>query len=58
MTRAIAILASLLVVSCSPQVVDGYCLNYKPIIFSASGDTSDTVRQIRENNAVFDRLCK
>lgn len=58
MTRSIAILVSLLLAACSPQVVDSYCLNAGPITYSASGDTPDTQRQIREHNAVYVRLCK
>jgi hypothetical protein len=58
MTRTIAIVASLLVAGCSPTVIDSYCLNVKPITYSAAGDTAETKAQIKEHNAVYDRLCK
>lgn len=32
-------------------------LAFAPITFSASGDTSDTVRQIRGHNAAWDEIC-
>ena len=62
MTRSIAILAilaSLLLAGCAtPQVVDSYCLNAKPIVYSGAQDTEATKAQIKEHNAVYVRLCK
>jgi hypothetical protein len=45
-------------VSACTQTVDTFCLNYTPITYSASNDTRDTVSQIKEQNAVWSRLCK
>lgn len=48
--------------SCSSLPLDsanlnGFCLVYKPVTFSAKNDTPETVKQVRENNAVYDELC-
>ena len=58
MTRSIAILASLFLVACDPDVIDSYCLNAKPIVYSAANDSEPTKAQIKEHNAVYVRLCK
>ena len=57
MMNSIAI-AGVLVSGCSPTVVDTYCTNYVPVAYSPSKDTSETVRQNQENNAVWKSLCK
>lgn len=63
MTRATVTITSVLaltlcLIGCSPSTIDSYCLKYKSVTFSASKDTPETVRQVRENNAVFDNDCK
>jgi len=55
MTRTI--LAMLLLVGCTPTVVSDYCVNARPITYSASQDSQETIRQVRESNAVFQALC-
>lgn len=50
-------MATLALGGCSASVVDTYCLNYQPITYSAAGDTEDTKRQIKANNAVYTKLC-
>ena len=60
MTRTIAIstAASLLAAGCQPSVVSDFCLLARPITYSAQQDAPETKAQIREHNAVFDKLCK
>lgn len=55
---SIVAIAGVLVSGCAPTVVDTYCTNYTPVAYSASKDTPETVRQIKENNAVWVALCK
>lgn len=45
-------------VSGCAQTVDTFCLNYTPIVYSASQDSAETKAQIKEANAVWNRLCK
>ncbi len=47
-----------LVSGCAPRLTDTYCANYVPVAYSASKDTPETIRQIQENNAVWQALCK
>lgn len=35
----------------------GACIAFLPITFSATSDTSETVRQIRGHNAAWDAIC-
>ena len=61
MTRSIAIVASaLLLAACQPRpvVVDTSCTAFRPITYTASGDTEDTKAQIRGHNAAWVALCK
>jgi hypothetical protein len=58
MTRITATTGLVLIASCSPAIVDTYCLNYQLISYSASQDTAETVRQVKEANAVWSKLCK
>lgn len=37
-------------------VKDSFCLVAKPIYW-ADGDTDDTIKQVKEHNAVYKRLC-
>ena len=37
---------------------DAACLAFAPITFSASNDTPETIRQVREHNAAWDALCR
>lgn len=52
-----ALLATLFLAGCTPTVVSDYCINARPITFSASQDSAETIRQIREANAVYHTLC-
>jgi len=36
---------------------DSVCLAFAPITFSASADSTETVRQIREHNAAWRAIC-
>jgi hypothetical protein len=36
---------------------DSACLAFAPITFSASTDSTETVRQIREHNAAWRAIC-
>lgn len=52
----------LLLVGCGAQpVVDGSgrvaCQAFRPITYSASQDTPETVRQVREHNAAYRAVC-
>ncbi len=40
----------------TPRVIDTYCEVYTPIEWS-SRDTTGTIVQVRERNAVYDDLC-
>lgn len=40
----------------TPRVIDTYCEVYTPIEWS-SRDTTGTIVQVRERNAVYDGLC-
>lgn len=51
-TRA-APLALLLLAGCASPPVNAYCKLAKPISYSRSGDTRDTVRQVVAHNAVW-----
>lgn len=44
-------------VTTARTVTDTFCFNYQPIRASRS-DTAETLRQIKGQNAVYDRLCK
>ena len=37
---------------------DSQCLIFRPITYSAKADTKETVRQVREHNAVYGALCE
>lgn len=52
--------SALLLAACSPRVefVDTFCTSYQPITYSAAGDTEETKRQIRGNNAAWTKLCR
>jgi hypothetical protein len=56
MTRAL-LATALLLVGCTPTVVSDYCAIARPITFSGSLDSSETVRQIREHNASYLKSC-
>jgi hypothetical protein len=56
--RTTGITGLLAIASACTQTVDTFCLNYMPITYSASNDTRDTVSQIKEANAVWNKLCK
>ncbi len=56
--RTTAIIGLLAIVSACTQTVDTFCLNYTPITYSASLDTRETVAQVKEANAVWNKLCK
>jgi len=38
-------------------VTDVSCLAFKPITFSGSKDTQQTIKEVREHNAAWDELC-
>lgn len=56
MTRAL-LATVLLLAGCNQTVVSDYCLIAKPITFSGSGDTRETIRQVREHNAAYLTTC-
>ena len=60
MILSIAIASSALLAGCAPKVqyVDTFCTSYVPTTYSASGDTKETKKQIKANNAVWKKLCK
>lgn len=58
LTPLTVIATVLFVVSCAPQTIDTFCLKYQPVTYSAAGDTEDTKRQIKANNAVWVSDCK
>jgi hypothetical protein len=50
--------AAVLLAACAgAKVVDTACTAFRPITYSASGDTDDTKRQIRGHNAAWVALC-
>ena len=57
MKQWISIAIALSLAGCTPAVVDSYCLNARPITFSAALDSAETIRQVREHNAVYAHLC-
>lgn len=57
--KALTLLTAIaLAVSACAQTVDTFCLNYTPITYSTTQDSAETKRQIKEQNAVWSRLCK
>ena len=36
----------------------GACIAFSPLTFSAKGDTSATIAQLRRHNAAFDAICE
>jgi hypothetical protein len=59
MIRTIAIcLASLALAACAARPVDTACMAFEPISYSATGDTVETVTQVRRHNAAWTALCK
>lgn len=58
MTRITAILASaLLLGACGVTTVDTSCTAFRPLTYSAAGDTEVTKAQIRGHNAAWKKLC-
>lgn len=57
MTRALAILAALLLAGCGKTVTDTACTAFVPITYSASQDTESTVTQVRQHNAAYRAIC-
>ena len=53
-TTGLAIIVS----GCAVQTVDTFCLNYTPITYTKAHDSEETKAQIKEQNAVWLRLCK
>lgn len=37
--------------------ISGACVAFSPITYSATGDTRETVRQVRGHNAAWDAVC-
>lgn len=58
MKRLILLTGVILAVSGCTQTVDTFCLNYTPITYDSDHDTVETKRQVKEQNAVWLRLCK
>lgn len=59
LTRITAITGLAIIASgCAPQYVDTFCLNYTPITYTKAMDSEETKAQIKEQNAVWVRLCK
>lgn len=59
--RPLAVLSLTILTACGATTgtgTDAACLAFAPITFSASRDTAETVRQVREHNAAWDALCK
>ena len=55
--KTLLIVLALAVSGCA-QTVDTFCLNYTPITYDSDHDTVETKRQVKEQNAVWSRLCK
>jgi hypothetical protein len=47
----------LLLISCTTNTGGDYCFLYRPVYADYKNDTPETVRQIDENNIVYDNLC-
>lgn len=54
---AIMMLAGALLAACS-KTVDTACTAFKPIRYSASRDSAETVQDAREHNAAWVALCR
>lgn len=48
----------ILLASCTTNTSGDYCLLYRPIYADYSFDTPETIRQIDDNNVVYDTLCE
>lgn len=57
MTRAL-LATALLLAGCTQTVVSEYCAIARPITFSASQDSPETIRQVREHNAAYLKSCR
>lgn len=60
MKRMILIIATIgaATASCtSAPIPDTFCTNYKPVAYSAKEDSELTRQQVKENNAVWVKLC-
>jgi hypothetical protein len=47
----------ILLASCTTNTSGDYCLLYRPIYADYKSDTPETIRQIDDNNVVWDKLC-
>lgn len=54
----VAAIVTAALTGCSPKTVDTFCTSYTPTTYDAELDTPATKQQIRENNAVWLKLCK
>ena len=59
MSKIIAIIIlSFGLMGCGKTVIDTSCTAFKPIRYSASNDTPETVQEVREHNAAWTAICK
>lgn len=57
----LAVASSMILTACvqtPTTATDASCLAFGVITFSASGDSAETIRQVREHNAVWRALCE
>lgn len=53
-----AMILTIAIGGCDKQVIDTSCLAFRPIDFSASRDSPETIASVREHNAAWYRLCR
>lgn len=54
---AVGLIILILLASCTTNTSGDYCFLYRPIYADYELDTAETIRQIDENNVVYDSLC-
>lgn len=55
---ALGFVILLLLASCTTNTSGDYCLLYRPIYADYEKDTPETIRQVDENNIVYDAICQ
>lgn len=58
MIRTLILILGAALTGCSPVVTDTACTAFQPIFYSPTTDSSDTVTQVRQHNAVWVSLCE
>ena len=57
--RLVILLTMMLsITSCVRNTADSFCLIYEPIFVDLENDTEFTIKQVMNNNVVYDELCK